>query len=101
MKLKRVVLNIAIGIFMVFSLSFATSQTYAYWSSGFAADSEATSDTVTVGTWTQAFPWDANETYAVGDQVTNNGTTYQAKKANPTKEPGVDGGWNSQWLVVN
>ncbi len=39
-------------------------------------------------------------TYVIGDQVTHNGTTYQAKKDNPTKEPGVSGGWASQWTVL-
>ena len=101
MKIKKAVLTIAIGIFMVFSLSLVTSQTYAYWVSSITGNNDTVSPTATIGTWTQIFPWDANATYAVGDQVTNNGTTYQAKKANPTKEPGVDGGWNSQWLVVN
>ncbi len=100
MKIKKAFLLISIAIFMVFSLSFTTSESFAYWASSIndAIDTLQTA-TVTIGTWSQVFPWDANETYVIGDLVTNNGTTYRAKKDNPTKEPGVDGGWNSQWTV--
>jgi hypothetical protein len=100
MKLKKTFLVLAIVIFMVFSLSFATSDSLAYWATSINGNNNTEVATVTIGTWAQAFPWDINETYAIGDQVTNNGVTYQAKKDNPTKEPGVDGGWNSQWLIV-
>ena len=85
--------------FHVFSLSLVTPDSLAYWVS-VTGDTDQVNATVTAGTWDQAFPWDVNETYLIGDVVTNNGVTYKAKKDNPTKEPGVDGGWNSQWTVV-
>jgi hypothetical protein len=100
MRIKQFVLTTAIGIFMVFSLSLVTPQTYAYWASGVTITNDNSTANITVGTWDQIFPWDTNATYVVGDLVTNNGTTYRAKKDNPTKEPGVDGGWSSQWTAV-
>lgn len=100
MKLKKTFLALAITIFMVFSLAFATSDSLAYWATSVNGNSNTAVATATIGTWIQAFPWDTNETYVIGDLVTNNGRTYRAKKDNPTKEPGVDGGWNSQWTVV-
>ncbi len=100
MNIKKISLFISLAIFMVFSLSFATTDSLAYWRSGIDTANNTSSATVSTGTWTQAYPWDTNATYLTGDLVTNNGVTYQAKKDNPTKEPGVDGGWNSQWAVV-
>ncbi len=101
MKINKVFLYLSLAIFMVFSLSLVTPNSFAYWTEGTIGDiSDTASTNVSTGTWTQAFPWDTNATYVTGDLVTNNGTTYQAKKDNPTKEPGVDGGWNSQWTVV-
>ena len=100
MNIKKIFLKITIAIFMVFSLSLATTESFAYWTSGLIGASENSEQSVTVGTWTQAFPWDSGTSYLTGDQVTNNGTTYQAKKDNPTKEPGVDGGWSSQWTAL-
>ena len=79
MKIKKTFLTISIAIFMVFSLSFATTDSFAYWTAGASGD---TSDIATASV------------------LTNNGTTYRAKKNNPTKEPGVDRGWASQWTVV-
>ncbi|KFZ27187.1 MAG: Carbohydrate binding domain protein [Candidatus Izimaplasma bacterium HR2] len=100
MNIKKIFLSISLATFMVFSLSFTTDESFAYWTAGFLGDSETTAPTVATGTWTQAFPWDANATYVIGNLVTNNGTTYQAKKDNPTKEPGVDKGWASQWTAL-
>lgn len=100
MKLKKTFLALTIVIFMVFSLSFATSDSLAYWATSVNGNNNTDIATVTIGTWAQAFPWDTNETYVIGDLVTNNGTTYRAKKDNPTKEPGVSSGWASQWTVV-
>ncbi len=99
MKTKKVFLYLSLTIFMVFSLSLVTPDSLAYWVS-ITGDTDQVNTTVTAGTWDQAFPWDSNETYVIGDLVTNNGTTYRAKKNNPTKEPGVDRGWASQWTVV-
>lgn len=100
MKIKKTLLSLSLAIFMVFSLSFATSESFAYWASGITGDtSDVASATTTTGTWSQAWPWDANATYVIGDLVTHNGTTYLVKKDNPTKEPGVDGGWTSQWTA--
>ena len=92
MNIKKKLLTIAIGTFMVFSLSLTTSESLAYWTAGFAADNAVTSPTVTSGTWDYIGPWGSGISYVTGDKVTHNGTTYQAKKDNPTKEPGVDGG---------
>lgn len=99
MKIKRGILYLSLAIFMVFSLSFATADSFAYWTGITTGDmSDVASTTVTTGTWDQAFPYDANATYLKGDLVTNNGVTYKAKRDNPTSEPGV-GKWNKDWSV--
>ena len=100
MKIKKTFLTISIAIFMVFSLSLTTTESFAYWVSSITTTNQSAAPTVTTGTWTAVYPWDSGATYVIGDQVTHNGTTYQAKKDNPTKEPGVSGGWSSQWTVV-
>lgn len=100
MKIKKTFLTIAIGVFMVFSLSFATSETFAYFVSSVSGDSDIVAASVTAGSWDQSFPWDVNDTYITGDVVSHNGVDYRAKKDNPTKEPGVDGGWTSQWTAL-
>ncbi len=101
MNIKKTFLTIAIGIFMVFSLSLTASNSFAYWASSIVGDTSATATAnASIGTWDQAFPWDPDETYLIGDLVTNNGSTYKAKKDNPYKEPGVDGGWQSQWTLI-
>ena len=101
MKIKKNLLTISLAMFMVFSLSFTTSESFAYWTNSVIGDtSDVASASVTTGTWVQAFPWDTNETYSIGDEVTNNGTTYRAKKNNPTREPGVSGGWKSEWTAL-
>lgn len=98
MKIKKIFLFISIAIFMVFSLSLVTPDSLAYWQGAILGDtSDPASATVTVGDWGQAFEYDPNATYSIGDIVINNGVEYTAKKDNPTKEPGVDRGWNSQW----
>jgi heme-binding NEAT domain protein len=97
MSEKRKILRIAIFVFMVLSISLTTSQTLAYWAQPPSIVSTTTTGTVTTGTWEQAFPYDPNATYLDGDLVTNNGVTYSAKGDFPTKEPGVDNGWNSDW----
>ena len=100
MNIKKTFLKISIAIFMVFSLSLVTTESFAYWASSVTGNNNSTTATVTIGTWTQVYPWDSGTSYLTGDQVTHNGTTYQAKKDNPTKEPGVDGGWTSQWTAL-
>lgn len=88
---------------MVFSLSLVTPHTFAYWRTSLTGDTHSlTGTTTTTGTWTQTFIvyWDANGTYLSGDIVSHNGVDYRAKKDNPTKEPGVDGGWTSQWTAL-
>jgi capsule polysaccharide export protein KpsE/RkpR len=98
MKIKQIFLTLSITNFMVFSLSLVTADSFAYWQGSVIVNLDTTqSATVTVGTWAQAFPWDPNATYVIGDIVTNNGVTYTVKKENPTKEPGVDKGWHSEW----
>lgn len=98
MKIKKVFLFLSLAIFMVFSLSLVTADSFAYWQ-GSASSAEATiTATVTTGTWDQAFPWDSNTTYLKGDLVTNNGVTYISKRDNPISEPGV-GKWNKDWGI--
>ena len=100
MDKKHKILTIAIAIFMVLSLSLTTSKTLAYWAEAKSA-STTTTATVTTGEWSQAFQWDPNATYLEGDLVTNNGITYEAKRDNPTREPGVDSGWNRDWTQID
>lgn len=101
MKIKKTFLAIAIAIFMVFSLSFTTSESFAYWASSInGANNSSQTALVTIGTWTQIYIWNTSDVYVIGDLVTNNGTTYRAKKNNPTKEPGVSGGWKSEWTAL-
>jgi len=95
--LKRLLILSVVSLLFLAS-SFATSESYAYWASSVDNANNNTAVTGTIGTWIQS--WSSSETYVVGDQVTNNGTTYQAKKDNPTKEPGVDNGWSSQWTAL-
>ncbi len=100
MKKKYNMLKVAIMIFVVLSTSFVTSETLAYWVDVQGAQNSTTA-TVTTGEWDQAFPYDANTSYQVGDLVTNNGVTYEAKKSGTLREPGVGGGgWNRDWTVI-
>ena len=100
MKIKRTILYIAMITFMVFAVSGITETTYAYWASTVSGANNTDNSSVTIGTWTTLEQWDPAGTYLTGDQVINNGIIYQAKKDNPTKEPGVDSGWTSQWLEI-
>lgn len=95
MKKKHRFLKIAIVTFMVLFSSYMSSNTFAYWSNIDLIDT--TVENVNIGEWVQAFQWDPNQTYSAGDQVINNGVIYTAKKDNPTREPGVDSGWNRDW----
>ena len=100
MNIKKTFLAISIAIFMVFSLSLTTTESFAYWTGGFTGNNSSTAPTVTTGTWTQAFPWSSTTSYVIGDLVTHNGSTYSCTKDNASKEPGVSGGWASQWDLV-
>ena len=99
MSLKRKALAFFVISFMVFSALFVTSDSYAYWMGGLAGANEQADGTVSAGQWNQPFQWDPNRTYSIGDLVINNGTIYEAKVNNPNREPGVTGGWRSQWDV--
>jgi hypothetical protein len=99
MKKKYNILKAAIAIFMVLSTSLVTSDTLAYWAEAQNAQASATA-TVNTGDWAQAFPFDENYSYQVGDLVTNNGVTYEAKKSGSLREPGVDRGWNRDWTQI-
>lgn len=94
MRIKKILIY-SLMCLMVFSTFYHTSQTYAYWSDINLSDT--ISENVEIGEWTVIFQWDPNKTYVTGDLVINNGITYQAKKNNPTREPGVTGGWKSDW----
>ena len=101
MKLTRKILFLAIVSFMFLASSFVTSESYAYWAGSVSGDTDiATANSVSIDTWTYAGPWSSDGTFLTGDLVTHNGSTYSAKTDNPTKEPGVDGGWQSQWTQV-
>ena len=86
-----------IAIFMVFLLSLTTSESFAYFYEVSDA-SNVTSATVSMGeSWPQIFPFDPDAPFAIGDLVLHNGVLYEASKDNPTKEPGIDSGWQSEW----
>jgi hypothetical protein len=93
-------LRIAILSLVVFSALSVASESYAYWASSITGNNAVDTATVTMGTWQTIPQWDPAGTYLTGDQVVNNGFIYQAKKDNPTKQPGVDNGWTSQWTEI-
>ena len=97
MRHKKIILIIAILTLMVFSSLSLTKNTYAYWIGAVNGASDIATGTVILGEWNQIFQWDPDATYEAGDIVTNNGITYEAKRNNPTREPGVDNGWNRDW----
>ena len=101
MNMKRKTLTFFVLSFMVLLALFITSDTHAYWIGGFAGSSEQASAQVSTGVWNQAFEWDPNATYSIGDRVINNGVTYEARRDNPTREPGVGGGWRSEWTQID
>ncbi len=101
MDIKRLALRITVIIIMVFAVSSVTEYSYAYWASNVTVPSNInTEGDVSVGIFDYYEPWASDGVYVTGDQVTHNGVIYQAKKDNPTKEPGVDGGWSSQWTAI-
>jgi hypothetical protein len=101
MKLKRVLLAMAMMTFMVFALSATADRTYAYWASNIAPPSSVDGTaTITTGTWNFISQWDPNETYYLGDRVVNNGDIYEAKRDFPGREPGVARGWNRDWFYI-
>ena len=100
MKIKKYFLTISLAIFMVFSLSFVTTDSFAYWTAGAAGDtSDIATATVLTGDWAQAFPWDANTSYLKKDIVTYNGSTYSAKSDNINVEPEVGYKWWRYWKI--
>lgn len=94
MKKKQRILHLAIFTFMVFSLSFVMPKSYAIWSDVQLV--ESTTSSVLLGEWEQIFPWDANQTYSEGDLVIVDGIIYEAKRDNPTREPG-ERGYRRDW----
>ena len=98
MKINKIFLFLSLAIFMVFSLSLVTPDSFAYWANVIESPTETITVTTTTGDWDQAFPWDSNIIYSKGDLVTNNGVTYKAKRNNPSSEPGV-GKWNKDWSL--
>ncbi len=99
MNIKKLALILSLSFLMVSSLSLVNDKTYAYWATNIDVPSIANSvGTINVGAWYPA--WDPNATYLLGDRVEHNGNVYEAKKDNPTKEPGVDSGWQSSWVLI-
>jgi chitodextrinase len=94
---KHRILKIAIMTLMVLSTSLVTSDTLAYWSNGLQTSSNNAIASIAVGDWNQVLQWDSNATYNEGDQVINDGVIYTAKRNNPSREPGVDKGWQRDW----
>jgi hypothetical protein len=100
MRVKTTLLRLAILSLVVVTAIFATSNTYAYWTSGITGDTASDASTVTIGTWNFIPQWDPNATYYLGDRVVNNGDIYEAKRDFPDREPGVSGGWNRDWFYI-
>lgn len=100
MRMKRTLLIVSIATLMVLSSLFLVNETYAYWRNDVLGASDAATATVATGEWDQIFQWDPNATYLTGDVVENNGVFYEAKRDNPTREPGVDRGWNRGWTQL-
>lgn len=100
MKINKLILKVSIISLMVFSPMIVTDESHAYWAGAINDSANSAIGTVTTGTWEQIFQWDPNKTYSAGDLVTNNGNTYEAKRDNPTREPGVGGGWQRDWTQV-
>lgn len=48
--------------------------------------------------WTGAY--DGGATYVISDAVSSGGSSYVAIVDNPTTEPGVDPGWESEWMLL-
>lgn len=101
MNLKKTIKMTSMILFMVFAISSVTEYSFAYWATNVTAPTDTSTEGIaSVGTWVVYDQWDAGTTYFIGDRVVNNGIVYEAKKNNPTKQPGVDGGWNSQWIQI-
>jgi hypothetical protein len=55
-----------------------SNESFAYWASNVIAPNAVDStSTIDIGEWEQAFPYDGNNNYEVGDLVTFNGSTYE------------------------
>lgn len=99
--MRKTILKLSLLTLVVFSSSSLIDQSYAYWASGISSSSNTTNTSLTTGTWTFGNEqYDPNTSYTIGDIVTNNGSTYEAKKDGLLKEPGVDGGWKSDWTQI-
>lgn len=44
--------------------------------------------------------WDSGDTYVTNEGVSNGGSSYVAIVDNPTTEPGVDAGWEDEWMLL-
>lgn len=95
MKLKKHILALSIVVFMFISGLFLTTPTFAYWSIRQLSVNETVD--VNIGEWIFSIEWDPDATYNTGDIVSRNGVLYQAKRNNPTREPGEQAGWQSDW----
>lgn len=100
MRMKRILLILSIATLMVLSSLSLVTDTYAFWRGDVTGSSDTATASVSTGEWDQVFPWDPNTTYLAGDVVENNGVLYEAKRDNPTREPGVDNGWNRGWFEL-
>lgn len=101
MNLKKTIKMTSMILFMVFAISSVTEYSFAYWASNVTPPTNTSTEGVaSIGAWQTVPQWTAGTTYVIGDRVVNNGIIYEAKKNNPTRQPGVDSGWNSEWLQI-
>jgi len=77
-KLKTFKIRHLFVIVIVLTL-IVTNDSLAYWASSIVVPNSVDSSvTINIGEWNQAFPYDNNTTYEVGDLVIFNGVTYEA-----------------------
>ncbi len=100
MRKKRNLLILTITMFMALSSLSLVTDTYAFWRGDVTGSSDTATATINTGEWDQVFQWAPNTTYLAGDVVENNGVFYEAKRDNPTREPGVDNGWQQGWTQL-
>jgi hypothetical protein len=80
-----------------------TNDSLAYWASSIVVPNSVDSSvTINIGEWNQAFPYDSNTTYEVGDLVIFNGVTYEAISSFLSNIIPPGGGFLSRfaWRVV-
>lgn len=100
MNKKRILRRMLVLMFMVFTVSTISDQTYAYWATNITPpiDSETT-NVITIGAWSLYDDWQPGVTYYKGDIVYHNGQYYEATRTT-TYEPGAGWFWWFFWKTV-